>query len=92
MNINLKSRSFHDYSCLYLTNTPPLIGYDTKAIFKQSTDSLNKEFSFKIGCLTKATEPNLPYYLLIDGGRINGFMLFSRALEQREIPTASSSI
>ena len=28
------------------------------------------------GCLTKTREPSLPYYLLIPGGRINGFLPF----------------
>ena len=33
--------------------------------------SLNPDFSFsKIGCHAKVKESSLPYYLLIDGGRI----------------------
>ena len=48
-------------------------------------------FSF-IGCLTKATEPNLSNYLPIVGGRRNGFMPFLSILAQSEIQTSSARI
>ena len=54
---------------------------------------LNLEFSFfRIGCHTKAKEPRLPHYLPIARRRTNGFMLFPRALAQREMETALSKI
>ena len=50
-------------------------GYDTRSIFKQSLTGLNSEFSFSYtSCPTKAEELSLPYYLLIAGGRIIGFI------------------
>ncbi len=43
--------------------------------FKQSLTGWNSEFSFsKSSCFTKAEEPNLSYYLPIDGDKIIGFM------------------
>ena len=43
--------------------------------FKRSLTGLNSEFSF-----SPAEEPSLPYYLPIAGGRIIGFIPFSRVL------------
>ena len=60
--------------------------------FKQSLTDLNSEFSFLIGCLTKAKEPNLSYYLPIAGERIIGFILFPRVFMLMEMQSTSSSI
>ena len=51
---------------------------------------LNSELFFSYNGLPthKATEPNLPLYLLISGGRRDGFMLFLRASVQSEMQTA----
>ena len=39
---------------------------DIRSIFNQSKASLNSAFSFsQTGCLTKAKEPSVPYYLPI---------------------------
>ena len=55
--------------------------YDTRSIFKRSLAGFNSEFSFSwTSFLTKAEEPSLPYYLPIAGGRIIGFIPFSRVL------------
>ena len=60
-----------------LTNPSAWAGYDTRSISKQSLTSWNLEFSFSwTGCLTKAKEPSLPYYLPIAGGRGIGFIPF----------------
>ena len=60
--------------CIYPT-PPPQTRSNTRPIFQQSTAGLNSEFFFlQTGCLTKAKEPNLPYYLLIAEGRIDGFI------------------
>ena len=49
--------------------------------FKQSWTGLNSGFSFsETSCLTKAEEPSLPYYLLIVGGRIIGFITFPKGI------------
>ena len=57
--------------CIYTT-------YPTRSIFKRSTAGLNSSFSFfYIGCLTKAKEPSLSYYLPIareDNGWILAFL------------------
>ena len=56
------------------------------------------QFSFETGCLTKARESSLPYYLPIVewewewGVRKNGFMSFPRALAQSEMQIALSKI
>ena len=59
------------------TNPTTRAGYDTRSIFNFS-------------CLTKAEEPSLPYYLLIAGGRIFGFIPFPRILVLYEMQSASS--
>ena len=60
--------------CIYPTHLQ-LTRCNTRSIFKQSKAGLNSEFFFpQTGCLTKAKEPNLPYYLPIVGGRKDGFM------------------
>ena len=51
--------------------TPPLVEWDTRSTSKQNTAGLNSEFSFsETGCLTKAKELSLLYYLLIAGGEM----------------------
>ena len=63
-------------------NPLPPAGYDTRSIFKHS----KVIFSFsKTGCLTKAKEPSLPYYLPIAGARTDGFIPFPKALGQTEM-------
>ena len=62
-------------SPIKFTNPSARAEYDTRSIFKQSLTGLNSEFSF-----TKAEEPSLPYYLLIGGWRIIGFIPFARVL------------
>ena len=75
------------------TNTSVRAGYDTKSIFKRSFTGLNSEFSFsETSCLTKAEEPNIPYYLPIAGWIIIGFIPFARVLVQCEVPSVSSRI
>ena len=57
------------------TNPPAQEGCDTRPIFKLSLTGLNSEFSFSLtGCLTKAKDLILPYYLTMAGGRIVGFI------------------
>ena len=72
--------------------TPPL-GQDMTQgqFFKRSFTGLNSEFSLT-SCLTKTEEPSLPYYLLIAGGRINGFIPFLRVLVLCEMQSVSSRI
>ena len=72
--------------------TPPL-GQDMTQgqFFKRSLTGLNSEFPFSLtSCLTKAEEPNLPYYLSIAGGRIIGFIPFPRVLVLCEIQSVLS--
>ena len=58
----------------------------------QQCETLSHEFSFyKIGCLTKAKESNLPFYLTISGERRDGFMPFLRVIAS-ETDVASSRI
>ena len=62
------------------------VGYVTRSIFKRSRTALNSEFSFSLtGCLNKAKESSLPYYLSVAGGRIVGFIPFPRVLALREM-------
>ena len=69
------------YCISIFTNPSARAGYDTRSIFKRSLTGLNSEFSFSsTSCLTKAEEPSLPYYLPVAGGRIIGFIPFSRVL------------
>ena len=71
----------------------PWTGWDIRSIFKQSKAGLDLEFFFsKISCLTKAKESSLPYYLPMDGGRRDGFMLFFKVLMQSETQTALSRV
>ena len=59
----------------------------------QSSTSINLELSFiYIGCLTKAKEISLPYYLPIAWGRAIGFIPFPSLLELREMQCISSGI
>ena len=74
--------------------TPPL-GQDMTQgqFFKRSLTGLNSEFSFSsTSCLTKTEEPSLPYYLLIAGWRIFGFIPFPRVLVLREMQSVRSWI
>ena len=68
-------------------------GWSTRPIFKQSLTGVTWEISFsKTGCLTKAGEHNLPYNLLIDGGRIIESIPFPRVLVLCEMQSVSSRI
>ena len=81
------------YYILIFTNPSAWAGYDTRSIFKRSLTGLNSEFSFsKTSCLSKAEEPNLPYYWPIAGGRIIGFILLPRVLVLCEMQSVSSRI
>ena len=73
---------------MIFTNSSARAGYDTRLIFKRSLTGLNSETS----CLTKAEEPSLPYYLLIAGGRIIGFIPFPKVLALCEMQSVSSRI
>ena len=54
---------------------------DTRSIFKWCLTGLNSEFSFSLtGCIVKAEEPNLSYYLPIAGEKIIRFIHFPRVL------------
>ena len=78
---------------IIFTNPSDRAGYDTGSIFKRSLTSLNSEFSFSYTrCLTKAEEPSLPYYLLIAGGRIIGFIPFPMVLVLCEMQSVLSRI
>ena len=72
--------------------TPPLGQDMTQGQFlKRSLAGLNSEFSFSLtSCLTKAEEPNLPYYLPIAGGIIIGFIPFPRVLVLCEMQSVLS--
>ena len=75
------------------TNSSARAGYGTGSIFNRSLTGLNSEFYFfYTSCLTKAEEPSLSYYLPIAGGRIIGFIPFSRVLVLCEMQSVSSRI
>ena len=77
----------------YLPNPSARTEYDTMSVFKRSLTGLNSEFFFSwTSCLTKAEEPSLPYYLPIAGGRIFGFIPFTRVLGLCEMQSVSSKI
>ena len=60
-----------------------------KVNFKQILTRLKLNFFFSlIGCLIKAKEPSLSYYLPFAGGRIIRFIPFSRVLVVCEMPSA----
>ena len=68
---------------IIFTNPSARAGYDTMSIFERILTGLNSEFSFSFSLTsrpTKAEEPSLPDYLPIAGGRIFGFIPFSRVL------------
>ena len=67
------------YIYIYIYIWGPQVQDATQGQFvKQSLISLNIEFFFfYTSCHTKAKEPNLPYYLPIDRGRIVVFMFHS---------------
>ena len=76
---------------MYLPTPPPSAACDTRSVFKWSKAGLNSEFSFLIGCVTKAKEPSLSDYLPIaGGGRIDGFMPIPRVLVWSEIQAVLS--
>ena len=83
-----------DYSMFIIFTTPSArAGYDTRSIFKRGLTGWNSKFSFsETSCLTKAEEPSLPYYLPIAGGRIIGFIPFSRVLVLCEMQSVTSRI
>ena len=85
-----------DWNTCYIYIYQPLRSgriWHKRSIFKQSLTGLNSEFSFsKTGCLIRAEEPTLPYYLPIAGGRIIGFIPFPRVLVLCEMQSTSSSI
>ena len=65
------------------------VGYDKRSICLQSLADLNSELSFsKTGYHTKVKKPREPFYLLITGGRIVGFIPFPRALGLCEMQIA----
>ena len=77
----------------YLPTPSARAGYDTRSIFKRSLTGFNSEFSFsETCCLNKVEESSLPYYLPIAGGRIIGFIPFSRVLVLCEMQSVSSRI
>ena len=93
INVFVPLNVFESLTFIIFTNPYALAGYDTRAIFKRSLTGLNSEFSFSLtSCLTKAEEPSLPYYLLIAGGRLIGFIPFPRVLVLCEMQSASSRI
>ena len=86
-------RIYYVLKITIFTNPSARAGYDTSSIFKRSLTDLNSEFSFsKTSCLTKAEEPSLSNYLPIAGGRIIGFIPFSRVLVLCEMQSISSRI
>ena len=67
--------------------------WDTRSVFQRSLTGLNSQFSFSYtGCLTKAKEPSLPYYLPADGGKIIAYIPFPKLLTLCEMQTASTVI
>ena len=82
----LKNYLKEPWFCVCICPTPmPLAGYDTRSIFKYSTAGWNSEFSFSLtGCLTKARELSLSFYLLLVKERRDGLMPFPRAFVQSE--------
>ena len=77
----------------YSSNPATQTRCDSRSIFKQSLTGLDSEFSFsKTGCLTKAEEPSLSYYLSIARGRIIGFIPFPRVLVLCEMQSVRSRI
>ena len=79
----------HIYIAMSFARENALRGY----IVKRNLTCLNSEFSFsQSGCHTKVKDPCLPYYLLIVGGRIIGFIPFSKVLAFCEMQKASSRI
>ena len=89
-----KRKKWMEWKCVYIYSIPPpQVGCDTRSIFKWRSADLNTEFSFSLtGCLIKAKEPSLYYYLLIAEARRDGFMPFLRALVWSQTQTALSRI
>ena len=77
----------HLYTWIYQSSSPRA-QCDTKWIFKPGTADSNSKSSFsQNGCLTKAKETSLHYYLSINGKENRWFHAFSRELVQRETQT-----
>ena len=90
--VRWEHKFIHTYVYVF-TNPSSWEGCDTGSIFQGSLTCLNSEISFsKTGCLTKAKEPSLPYYLPLAGRRIIRFIPFPRVLVQCEMQSASSRI
>ena len=71
----------------------PLRSDAKRSILKRSLTSLNSELSFSLtGCLRLKVDWSLPYYLLIAGERIRGFIPFQRVLVHCEMQSGSSRI
>ena len=71
------------YIYIYIYIYPALQGHDVIQIqsFKWSLTVSNFEFSFSYnGCLNKAKELCLPFYLPITGGRMKGISSISSAI------------
>ena len=91
--LQLCENSWTIISLTIFTNPP--LGQDMThgQFFKWSLTGLNSEFSFSwTSCLTKAEEPSLSYYLPIAGGRIIGFIPFTKVLVRCEMQLVSSRI
>ena len=83
---------FHSstFRCMYLPNPSTVGGMQHKIHFYVEHNFLNAEFSFLTGCLTKAKESSLLYYLHIAGERTDRFMSFPRAWAWSETQTTLS--
>ena len=76
-------------ACMNLPTPTHGAGCEKRSIFKGSLTDFNSELSFSvIGCLTKAKEHSLLYWLPITGGRIT----LPRILVLWEMQLASSRI
>ena len=90
------SLSLYIYIYIYtyiLTNPYAWAGRNTRSIFKRCLTDKISEFSFSYNSYrAKVEEPSLPYYSLISGWRIIGFILFPRVLMPCEMQIVSSRI
>ena len=82
------------YIYIYIYTHPfARAGCDSGSIFKRSLTDLNSQFSFSwTGCLTKAKEPSLLYYLPIAQGRMTGFIPPPKVLVLCDMQSSSSRI
>ena len=61
------------------TNPSEQAGYDIRSIFLQRLKAWIQSFPSKLAAYqTSDKEPSLPYYFPITGGRIHGFIAFTR--------------